>query len=207
MLNAPLKFVSQDTSWEYNLDKARALLASVNVAGGTLVYQTTVNSVRQKNQEIVKAALEELGFDVELKAIDASVFFSSDPGNPDTYTHFYADLEMYTDGPVTPYPVSWMDQWRSDTLAAKANDWSGTNIIRYQNPEYDELHDQARVELDPERQVELLVALNNIVVNDVAEVPIIHRAGVSAAAANLTGISRTPWASTCADLKYWRKES
>ncbi|MBC6419318.1 MAG: GxxExxY protein [Prochloron sp. SP5CPC1] len=37
---------------------------------------------------------------VELKSVDASVFFSSDPANNDTVEHFYADLEMYT------YPYS-----------------------------------------------------------------------------------------------------
>ena len=26
----------------------------------------------------------------------ASVFFSSDPANPDTYPHFATDLQMYT---------------------------------------------------------------------------------------------------------------
>jgi peptide/nickel transport system substrate-binding protein len=28
--------------------------------------------------------------------VTASVFFSSDVANPDTYTKFYADMQMYT---------------------------------------------------------------------------------------------------------------
>ena len=39
---------------------------------------------------------------VELKSIDAGVYFSSDAGNPDTAAHFYADFEMFTDWPVQP---------------------------------------------------------------------------------------------------------
>jgi peptide/nickel transport system substrate-binding protein len=40
-------------------------------------FQTTVNSVRQKTQEIIKQDWEQLGIHVELKVIDASVFFLS----------------------------------------------------------------------------------------------------------------------------------
>ncbi|MDQ5853882.1 MAG: peptide ABC transporter substrate-binding protein, partial [Chloroflexota bacterium] len=61
-----------------------------------ILYQTTVNPLRQKEQALVKAAWEQLGIEVELKSVDAGVFFSSDPGNPDTAAHFYADVEMFT---------------------------------------------------------------------------------------------------------------
>ena len=91
-LNGPTPFQSPNTRWEFDLDKAVQLLEQagwkrgsdgIRVKGGrrmTLVYQTTVNLIRQKTQAIVKQALERLGIDVELKAINAGVFFSSDPG-------------------------------------------------------------------------------------------------------------------------------
>ncbi|MGH9176586.1 MAG: peptide ABC transporter substrate-binding protein, partial [Vicinamibacterales bacterium] len=203
IVNAPGRFVSPNTSWEYNLDKAQALLDGAGVSEGTLVYQTTINSVRQKTQEIIKQDLEQLGLTVEIKSVDASVFFSSDAGNPDTYGHFYADMQMYTDGPVGPYLVTWMDQWRSDTIASQANTWSGTNTTRYSNPEFDALHDKARVELDPERQVEQIIALNDLVVNDFAEITLVFRNGVSGAATTLKGYQGTPWASAVHDIKNW----
>src|SRR5262249_11182262 len=43
----------------------------------------------------IKKALERLGVEVELKAVNASVYFSSDPMNPDTASHFYADMQSY----------------------------------------------------------------------------------------------------------------
>jgi peptide/nickel transport system substrate-binding protein len=52
------------------------------------VYQTAVNPMRQKTQAIVKKAFEQIGIDVELKALNAGGYFSSDPANPDTYAHF-----------------------------------------------------------------------------------------------------------------------
>jgi peptide/nickel transport system substrate-binding protein len=30
-----------------------------------------------------------------LKGVVASVFFSSDVANPDTFSHFYCDIQMY----------------------------------------------------------------------------------------------------------------
>jgi peptide/nickel transport system substrate-binding protein len=42
----------------------------------------------KKQQAIVKKALERLGIEVELKTVPGSMYFSGDPGNPDTYSHF-----------------------------------------------------------------------------------------------------------------------
>ena len=93
-LNGPTPFQSPNTRWEFNLDKAGQLLDQAGWKRGSdgirvkdgrrmqVVYQTSANLVRQKTQAIVKQALERLGIEVELKAINASVFFSSDPGNP-----------------------------------------------------------------------------------------------------------------------------
>jgi peptide/nickel transport system substrate-binding protein len=113
---------------------------------------------------------------------------------------------MYTNGPSSPFPITWAERFRTDEIAEKANSWAGTNITRYNNPEFDKLHDQARTELDPDVQVELFVAMNDLSVNDFVEIPIIHRAGVAVANARLTGQTGTPWASDVYDMKNWRFE-
>jgi peptide/nickel transport system substrate-binding protein len=207
-LNAPQRFVSPNTSWEYDIDKAKDLMNQVPDAQGyNLLYQTSVNSVRQKTQEIVKGGLEQLGLNVELKSVDSSVFFSSDAGNPDTDSHFYADIEMYTNGPTSTYPISWAQRFRSDDIAQQSNKWSGTNITRYQNPDYDKLHDQARVELDSDKQNDLFIKMNDISVNDFVEIPLVHRGGVSAAASDLDGYDPGPFANETWDLKNWHRKS
>lgn len=204
-LNAPAPFVSPNTSWEFNLDRAKELLDSVGVSSGNLIFQTSINSVRQKTQEIIKQDVEQLGLQIEIKAVDAAVFFSSDAGNPDTYGHFYADLEMYTNGPSSPYPISWAERYRSDAIAEKANDWSGVNITRWNNPEFDVLHDEAITAMDPARQAELFIAMNDMSVNEFVEIPIIHRASVAAAAADLEGYDQATFMSDVWDIKEWRR--
>ena len=64
------------------------------------VFQTSINAPRQKNQAIVKQACQKAGIEIELKSVAASVFFSSDVANPDTYPHFYcrhADVHDHHD--------------------------------------------------------------------------------------------------------------
>jgi peptide/nickel transport system substrate-binding protein len=217
-LNAPARFKHPELKWEFNLEKAAQLLdeAGAKDTNGDgvreyngkplqILYQTSINSIRQRTQEIVKAELEKIGFKVELKSIDASVFFSSDPGNPDTYGHFYADLEMYTNGPSNPFPLNWARRYHSQEVARKANNWSGVNITRYQNPEMDKVLDQLATEMNPDKQTELFRQVNWISVTDVVEIPLVHRNLVSAAAKSLTGYKPSTWASDVWDIGDWRR--
>ena len=205
-LNAPARFRSPNTTWEFNLEAAAELLAGFpETQGYNLLYQTSINSVRQKTQEIIKADFESLGFSVELKSVDAAVFFASDPGNPDTYPHFYSDLEMYTNGPSSPYPIVWAERYRSDDIAQKSNEWRGQNVSRWNNPDYDALHDQGRLELDPAVQEELFHAMNDLSVNEFVEIPIIWRNGVTCVAKSLENYNGSPWASDVWDIANWTR--
>ena len=106
-LNGPEQFVSKNTTWEFSIEKASKLLEDAGWKAGAdgirekdgkklkLLYQTAINGPRQKTQAIVKQACQKAGIDVELKSVVASVFFSSDVANPDTYAKFYADIEMF----------------------------------------------------------------------------------------------------------------
>ncbi|HMM43838.1 MAG TPA: peptide ABC transporter substrate-binding protein, partial [Thermomicrobiales bacterium] len=161
----------------------------------------------QKTQEIIKQSLEQLGLTVELKSIDGAVFFSSDAGNPDTNRKFYADIEMYTNGPDSPYPIAWAQRFRSDEICQKSNSWAGTNVTRYNNPEYDKLHDQAQVEMDPAKQADLFIAMNDLSVNDFVEIPIVHRGNLIAVSKDLEGYSPASFMSDVYDMKNWRKKS
>ena len=97
-LNNPERFRSKNTKWEFNVEKANQLLEAAGWKKGAdgirakdgkklkFVYQTSINTPRQKTQAIVKQACQKAGIDLELKSVTASVFFSSDVANPDTYT-------------------------------------------------------------------------------------------------------------------------
>ena len=172
-----------------------------------LVYQTAVNPVRQKTQAIVKKAFEQLGIEVELKAVNAGVYFSSDPANPDTYSHFYADLQMYSFGPGSPDPQAHLNRFVSWQIAQKANNWSGRNVVRWSNAEYDRLWKQAETELDPVQRAALIIRMNDLLIDDVVLIPLVWRNGVRAVSHKLHGMELSDWDSDFWDLAYWYREA
>ena len=60
---------------------------------------------------MVKQGAQKAGIDLELKSVTASVFFSSDVANPDTYGKFWCDMQMYTTTMTQPDPERFMDQY------------------------------------------------------------------------------------------------
>ncbi|HEV2067970.1 MAG TPA: peptide ABC transporter substrate-binding protein, partial [Thermomicrobiales bacterium] len=141
-------------------------------------FMTTVSQLRQKIQAVVKRDLEEIGFRVELKSVDAAIFFDSAEGNEQNNTHFYNDLNMFTSGVGSPPPVSYMIRWYAGpdgrNIAQAQNAWTGRNFQRYQNPEYDALYEASRTESDPEAQAELFIQMNDILFNDAAVLPLVR---------------------------------
>ena len=221
ILTQPPRFASSNTSFEFDVEKGKEMLDAAgwelvdgvrtkNGYATEFVYQTSTNSVRQKTQEVVKQALEEVGIRVELKAVDAGVFFSSDAGNPDTYTHFYTDLEMFTNS-GTVYPIRYMSFYKSTEpeldIPQQSNEWGGRNINRwFGTPEaeaYNELWLAANETIDQDRQNELFTGMNDILVNDVVEIPLVARAVVNGKSQAISGDELSIWAATYWDIQNW----
>ncbi|WP_407156752.1 peptide ABC transporter substrate-binding protein [Bradyrhizobium sp. STM 3557] len=186
-LNNPARFRSPNNSFEFNIDKANQILEAAGWKKGSsgirekdgkqlkFVFQTSINSPRQKNQAIIKQACQKAGIEVELKSVVASVFFSSDAANPDTYPHFYCDMQMYQTTMPQADPQFFMNQFVSWECASKENKWQGRNICRWQNKDYDETYRQAQSELDPVKRAAMFIKLNDLVVRDNYILPEINR--------------------------------
>ncbi|HWQ15254.1 MAG TPA: peptide ABC transporter substrate-binding protein [Roseiflexaceae bacterium] len=168
-------------------------------------FQTSINPLRQGEQAIIKANLAEVGIQVDLKAIDAGVFFGGDPGNPDTLNKMYVDLQMYTNGPESPNPTSYFEGWTCDKVNSAANQWQAGNDGRYCNKEFDALFQQYTREFDAEKRVEMAIQLNDILVNDVAIVPLINRFTPQGKAKNLEGPTYNTFDSVLWNIHEWRR--
>ena len=218
-LNAPSRFHSKNMRWEFNPDKAAQILEAAGWKKGAdgvrakdgkrlkFVFQTSINAPRQKTQAIVKQAAGKAGIEIELKSVVASVFFASDPGNPDTYPHFYADLQMYNTTMTAPDPAPFMLQFCSWEVAQKANNWQGRNITRFRNEEYDRAYRAAEGEVDPVKRAALFIRMNDIVVQNVAVMTVLWRNGVSGSSTKLRGMDLSGWDGTLWRLPYWHKEA
>ncbi len=216
-LNNPERFRSKNTRFEYNIDKANQILEAAGWKKGTdgirakdgkqlkFVYQTSINAPRQKTQAIVKQACQKAGIEVELKAVLGSVFFSSDVANPDTYTHFYCDMQMYNTTMPQADPQLFMNQYVSWQVANKDNKWQGRNVSRWQNKEYDETYKQAEQELDAVKRAALFIKLNDLVVTDNYIQPIVARTRVAALGGKMTA-HISGWDLDLWQLASWYKE-
>jgi peptide/nickel transport system substrate-binding protein len=217
-INNPKRFVSPNTKWEFDVGKASQVLDDAGWKRGPdgirakdgkklkLVYQTSINAPRQKTQAIVKQACQKAGIDVELKSITASVYFSSDVANPDTYKKFNADLQMYTTTLEAPDPQNIMRQFLSSEIAAKSNKWQGQNVSRWHRPAYDDAFHAAESELDPVKRAALFIEMNDMVVGDHAIIPVVYRPGVAGMAKNLRA-TLSGWDNAFWNLKDWYREA
>ena len=218
-LNRPPRFASKNTRWEFNVDKANQLLDAAGWKRGPdgvrakagkklkLVYQTSINTLRQKTQAIVKQACAKAGIEIEIKSVVASVFFSSDPANPDTNSHFYSDIQMYSILMTAPDPRLFMRQFTSWAVAAKANKWQERNITRWRNEEYDRSFLAAETELDPVKRAALFTKRNDLEIQNVVVIPVVLRSQVAGISLKLRDVVQSGWDSDFWHLPYWYREA
>jgi peptide/nickel transport system substrate-binding protein len=212
-IDNPPAYRSPNTKWEFNPEKAAALLEAAGWKKGKggvrekngrplkLLFQSSTNALRQKTQALVKQAAQKAGVEIEIKAIAGSVFFSTDVGNPDTYGKFHADLQMYTGG-GTIDPARVMLRFTSWEAAQKANKWSGINLSRHVNPEFDRLYREAERELDPVKRAALFIRMNDLLVQTHAVIPVIQRRSVAAVSNKLVA-PVSAWVGDMGFLRDW----
>ncbi|MET4207464.1 peptide ABC transporter substrate-binding protein [Bradyrhizobium sp. LA2.1] len=208
-VNQPQQFKSGKLTYAFDVDRANKILDEAGWKRGAdgirekdgkklkYVFQTSINAPRQKTQAIIKQACQKAGIDIELKSVTASVFFSSDVGNPDTYSKLYCDMEMYNTTQPQPDPERFLNQCVSWEIANKENKWLGRNISRWSDPEADKAYKTAQQELDPVKRAALLIKVNEIFCEANILVPLLSRnivgAGVNNLMADISGWDVTTW--------------
>ena len=183
-------FESPNTSWEYNLEKAAQILDDAGWVMGDklrekdgvelkIVFATSVNSVRQKTQAVIKDSLEQIGIGVQLEQVDAGIYFDSGAGNDQNISHFYWDIDMFTNNPSSPVPVSFLVSWFAGkdgaNIAQKSNEWQGQNYQRWVHEEYDAKFEALQQAADLESASQLLIELNDILIDNVVVIPLVNR--------------------------------
>jgi peptide/nickel transport system substrate-binding protein len=218
-INFPERFRSKNVRWEFNVDKANQLLDAggwkrgadgVRVKDGKrlkMLFQTVTNAGMQKMQAVIKQAAAKAGMEMELKSVVASSFYSSDPANPDTYTHFYADLQLMTYLMGPPDPERLMRVFTSGDVATKENKWQRFNVWRWRNDEYDRLYRAAETEVDPVKRAALFIRMNDLVIQSGIVIPIALRAKAAAMSNRLRGIEHNPYEVDFWNLPFWSREA
>jgi peptide/nickel transport system substrate-binding protein len=223
ILTTPTRLSSKNTKIAFDIAKANQLLDEagwqrgpdgIRQKGGVKLeatYATSVNTLRQKEQQVVKDGFAKIGVGATLQSVDAGVFFGSSPGNTDTYSHFYRDLEMFTSTFSSPFPNQYMARFYSGDpakdIAQKENNWYGLNIARWVSKEYNQMFDQAQSELDPKKNDGLWIKMNDLVVSEGVSLPVIDRRIVSVRSNTLdVGANQSPFDSETRNISDWRRK-
>jgi len=174
----------------------------------SVLYQTSTNAVRQDFQALIKQWWSEIGVETGLRNIDASVFFGGDPGSPDTFQKFFADVEMYANNFDGTDPEAYMSNWHCDQIPAPKNQWQGNNIPRYCSEAYNALTEQMAGTGELEKRAELAKAMNDMLMQDYVMLPLVDRGRVSAHSNSLGGVVLNTWDSELWNIADWyRKKS
>ena len=170
----------------------------------SLLYQTSTNAVRQDFQALIKQWWSEIGVETELRNIDASVFFGGDPGSPDTFQKFYADVEMYANNFDGTDPQSYLSMYRCGNEPKPSSQWQGENINRFCSDEYDALLDELARTGELEKRGEIAKKLNDMLTKETMTiVPLVDRGRVSARAMTLGGVQLNTWDSELWNAADW----
>ena len=219
VLPAPAVYTStaNDGCKTQNVDEANRILDEAGwMRGGdgvrardgvrlSILYQTSTNSVRQGTQALIKQMWEQIGVETELRNIDAAVLFGGDPGSLDTYTKFYADIQMYTNNFDGPDPESHLADSTCAEMPGPENQWLGNNIQRSCNLEYDALVAKMLQTAATEERARIIKRMNDILVQNHYIIPLIWRASVSAHANSLKGVRMNAWDSELWNAADWHR--
>jgi peptide/nickel transport system substrate-binding protein len=218
ILVGPPQFRSPNTTWAFSVYQANEALDAagwprgpdgVRVRHGTrlrLAFQVPSAAVRQRVQAIVKQACRQAGIEVELKTVLPSVYYSSDPGNPDTLGRFQTDLQMH---PVStgPDPQRLMEGFTSWNVATRANQWAGRNRTRWRHDGYDRLYAAAKHEMDPVKRAALFIQMNDLVIREAVVIPVVWRSLTVVMARTLRNVATSPWDSIFFNVAEWNRET
>ena len=217
LVPAPAVYASDNTAClTQDIDGANAMLEAAGwVKGGdgirakdgvrlSILYQTSTNAVRQDFQALIKDWWSQIGVETELRNLDASVFFGGDPGSPDTFQKFYADVEMYANTFNGTDPQSYLGAYRCGNEPKPSSQWQGENINRFCDPAYDALLDELARTGDIDKRGEIGRKLNDMLTKDTMTiVPLVNRARSSAHANSLGGVVLNVWDSELWNVKDW----
>ncbi len=170
-----------------------------------VLFRTTIHVVRTHEYEIMAAGWRQLGVDVlPLSAVPAGRFFTN--WAPDGANHFWADLEMFTSSPSDLDYTEYMSSWLTRNIAQRSNNWTLMNFTRFSSPAYDALFTTLTNTSDPQARAALIVKMNDLLVSDVVEIPLIaRRVPDFGKAKSLCGVIATSWDDETWNIAGWSR--
>ena len=167
--------------FEGDLAKAKELMAKAGYPDGegfpTIEYMTNDAGYHKPLAEYLQSAWGELGINMDIKIVEWASF---------TPTRRNGDYDIARNGWVYDYddPSNMLNLFEST---------NGNNDGTYSNPEYDALIEQARTTVDKTEHYALLHEAEQMLLNDMAMIPVAYNNDFWLQSSDLQGIWHSPY--------------
>jgi peptide/nickel transport system substrate-binding protein len=198
------KKILEQVGWidhDKNPSTPRQAVGVTHIPGGTpliLDYQTSSATQRHQVAEILSDSLAQCGIGLNAVYVSAADLYAQGPEGPLFGRHF--DLAEYAIGvnSLEP-PCGW---FTSSQIPSESNNWVGTNISGYKNPDFDSACKQALNSLPGEAEYTSHQEAQAIFASDLPSIPLYQRLKVAAARPDFCGFTLDPSSSSpLADLE------
>ena len=132
-------------TYDYDPDKARALLAQEGATNLSVTLDILNQSERLTAAQVIQAYLADVGIQCEIKQNDSGTFWTLGSKDGDYWNKLQLLLQRFS---MQPDP-SWATVWFTPEQVGVWN-WE-----RFNNAEYKALHDEGLVESDPAKRDEI----------------------------------------------------
>ncbi len=200
--------------YSYDLKKAGDLLDQagwkkgsdgIREKGGVKMNMTARSSItnqRDKELQVLKQSLKELGINLDIRSVDASVYFGK-PDNAESAIRFTTDINLLATGSSKPDAQTFFEGFTTAQMPTKANNWGGSNINRWSDTTYDAMYDQFKRELDADKRKAISKQLDEYIIAAGIRIPIIIRNDVYGHRTDLTNIEYSPFSSEAWNIGHW----
>lgn len=172
-------YSSDVTAYDYDLEKAKALLAEAGYANGFECTVYVASDIRSRAAQVLQASLAQIGVTLRIEQMDSGVFYDkTGTGEHDmALTGWVANAEP--DNTFRP-------------LFHSSNIGSGGNRSFYVNPTVDGLIDEAAITQEMDERLENYAEVLRIVTDDAIFAPFYTKKGLVAKRDNVDGIEVYP---------------
>ena len=184
-----------------NASTPRQAVGVTNVPGGTpliLNYQTSSATQRRQVAEILTESLAQCGVGLNAIYYSAADFYAQGPQGPLFGRQF--DLAAYAIGVTTLEPqCGW---FTSSQIPTESNNWIGTNVSGYENPDFDTACEQALDSLPGDPEFTSHQEAQSIFASELPSIPLYLRLKVAATRPDFCGLILDPSSSSAlADIE------
>ena len=156
-------YTTDITTYEYDPDKAKELLAAAGAEGMTFTFFYGESADNTKLGQTLQSQLSAVGVNVELQPVESGTWWA---------TFGDGDYDISRGG----YP---MEAANTDSCYYDMFHSTGTfNVSRVHDAEIDALLDEARVELDSERRNEIYIQVNQMLTEEAYFIPLYFSASM-----------------------------